>query len=60
MVITIQDIGWLRLAARKIGTDAIPSAIAAKLISAQLIKADSDQRSMRITKRGELALVRLG
>jgi len=60
MIITIQDIGWLRLAARKIGTDAIPTAVAAKLISARLIEADSKQRCMHITKRGELALLRLG
>ena len=60
MIITIQDIGWLRLAARKMGTDAIPTAVAAKLISARLIEADSNQRCMRITKRGELALLRLG
>ena len=60
MVITIQDIGWLRQAARSIGTDAIPTDIAAKLKSAQLIEPDSKQRCMKITKRGQLALARLG
>ena len=60
MVITIQDIGWLRLAARATGTDAMPTAIAAKLKSARLIEADSKHRCMRITKRGQLALTRLG
>jgi|SwirhisoilCB3_FD_contig_31_15050784_length_457_multi_4_in_0_out_0_1 hypothetical protein len=60
MVITIQDIGWLRLAAREIGTDAIPSMIATKLKNAQLIQPDKHQRCMKITKRGQLALARLG
>lgn len=60
MVITIQDIGWLRLAARAVGTDAIPSMIATKLKNAQLIEADKNQGFMRITKRGQLALTRLG
>jgi hypothetical protein len=60
MVITVQDIGWLRLAARKSGTEAIPSETAAKLLGAQLIEADESRHCMRITKRGELALLRLG
>ena len=60
MLITLQDICWLRLAARKTGTVSIPSAAAARLVGAQLIRADSNQGCMRITKRGELALVRLG
>src|SRR5690349_16106816 len=51
MVVTLQDIVWLRLAARKIGTDSIPRADAAKLISAGLIEAHSENRCMRITKR---------
>jgi hypothetical protein len=59
MVVTLQDIVWLRLAARKLGTDAIPSADAAKLINAGFIERNSDDRCVRITKRGELALVRL-
>ena len=59
MVMTLQDIVWLRLAARKDGTDAIPRADATKLVSAGLIEAHSKERWMRITKRGELALVRL-
>ena len=33
MVIRVEDIRWLRLAARKCGSDAIPSATAAKLIT---------------------------
>ena len=60
MVITLQDIGWLRLVARKTGTEAIPTEIAAKLIGAGLIQAHPGARCVRITKRGELALVRLG
>jgi hypothetical protein len=60
MVMTLQDIVWLRLAARKIGTDAIPRVDVARLVSAGLIEPDSNHSAMRITKRGELALVRLG
>lgn len=60
MVITLQDIGWLRLAAHKAGTQSIPSAAATKLVNAQLIRLDAIRGCMKITKRGELALVRLG
>jgi hypothetical protein len=60
MVITLQDIGWLRLAAHKAGTQSIPSAAAAKLIDAKLIRVDATRACMRITRRGELALLRLG
>ena len=60
MVITVQDIGWLRRAAHKLGTEAIPSITAAKLIGAQLIKPHGSKGCMKITKRGELALARLG
>jgi len=60
MVMTLQDIVWLRLAARKVGTDAIPHREATKLVSAGLIEPDANRCGMRITKRGELALVRLG
>jgi hypothetical protein len=59
MIVTLQDIVWLRLAARKLGTDVIPRSDAAKLLGAGLIQADSHDNCMRITKRGELALVRL-
>ena len=60
MVITVQDIGWLRLASHKAGTQSIPSAAATKLVTAQLIVLDANRGCMRITKRGELALLRLG
>lgn len=60
MVITMQDICWLRLAARKTGTDSIPTEAAAKLVRAQLIKAEANGACMKITTRGELALRRLG
>jgi len=60
MVITIQDIGWLRLAARNTGTDAIPALIATKLFRAGLIASDGSRACMKITKRGQLALLRLG
>lgn len=60
MVIRVEDIRWLRLAARKCGSDAIPSATAAKLIDAQLIRPERLKRCLKITKRGEIALVRLG
>jgi hypothetical protein len=60
MLITLQDICWLRLAAQKAGTMSIPGAAAAKLVAARLIEADSRHGCMKITKRGQLALVRLG
>jgi hypothetical protein len=60
MVITLQDVCWLRQAALKRGTQAIPADIANKLVNAQLIRLDSGAECMRITKRGELALARLG
>ena len=60
MVITLQDVCWLRQAALKRGTQAIPTDIANKLIKSQLIRLDSGHDCMRITKRGEIALARLG
>lgn len=59
MTITLQDVCWLREAALKRGTQAIPAAIASKLIGAQLIARDGLD-VMRITKRGQIALTRLG
>jgi hypothetical protein len=60
MVISVDDIGWLRLAVRTIASDAIPSRIAARLLRARLIEVDLRKRALKITKRGELALLRLG
>jgi hypothetical protein len=60
MVISVEDIGWLRRAAQKIGCDAIPNAIAVRLLRARLIEVDLRTRALTITKRGQLALVRLG
>ena len=60
MTITLQDVCWLRQAALKRGTQAIPTDIAKKLVNAQLIRMDEGHSCMRITKRGEIALARLG
>jgi hypothetical protein len=60
ITITLEDICWLREAALKRGTTAIPAAIAKKLVAAQLIALDPRGDCMRTTKRGELALNRLG
>jgi hypothetical protein len=60
ITITLEDVCWLREAALKRGTTAIPALIANKLVAAQLIAPDPLHRCMRITKRGELALTRLG
>ena len=61
MVITLQDICWLRQASRKRGAQSIPAAVITRLVDAHLIEADSRQAcTMRTTKRGELALARLG
>lgn len=59
MVITLEDVCWLRRAALKRGAQSVPTAIASKLIKSQLIREDSNA-CMRITKRGEIALARLG
>lgn len=59
MVISLEDICWLRQASRKRGVDLVPAPIAARLVGAHLIQADSKQ-CMRLTKRGEIALARLG
>lgn len=60
MVISIEDIGWLRRAAHSTASDAIPGTVAARLLRARLIEVDLRKRLLRITKRGELALLRLG
>ncbi len=60
MTITLQDVCWLREAALKRGAPAIPAAIASKLLGAQLIMKDPTLDIMRITKRGQIALTRLG
>ena len=60
MTITLQDVCWLREAALKRGAPAIPDAIARRLVSAQLIVKDAAHDCMRITRRGQIALTRLG
>ena len=60
MVITLQDVCWLRQAAMKRGAREVPTVIANKLVNARLIQPDPGQECMRITKRGEIALARLG
>lgn len=59
MTVTLQDVCWLREAALKRGTQAIPAAIARKLIASHLITRDALD-VMRITARGQIALTRLG
>jgi hypothetical protein len=60
MVICLEDIGWLRRAVQSVATDAMPSVIATRLLRARLIELDVRKGALRITKRGELALLRLG
>ena len=58
--IAFEDILWLRKAATKAGADAIPVAIAEKLMSAGLIELGSKPPTLKITEKGRIALSKLG
>jgi hypothetical protein len=60
VIISLQDICWLRMAASKAGTQSIPHAESTRLVNAKLIQTDTKGVCMRITARGALALRRLG
>lgn len=58
--LTIADIPWLRLAARKGGVVDVPHGVAAKLLKGGFVRVDASARDcLTITPRGELALTRL-
>ena len=58
--LTIADIPWLRLASNKTGALEVPSSISAKLIAGGFVELDSARDCLTITRRGEIALTRLG
>jgi hypothetical protein len=58
--IEFEDILWLRKAATKSGADGVPDAIADKLLSAGLLERENNQRALRITEKGRIALSKLG
>jgi len=60
MTVTLSDISFLRQADRKKGTDAIPAAIAHRLIGARLIEREPNSSLMRTTVKGRIALTKLG
>jgi hypothetical protein len=58
--LTILDIPWLRQSASKTGAHAAPSMIASRLLAGGLVTSDTKTDALIITKRGQLALTRLG
>ncbi|HYH42404.1 MAG TPA: hypothetical protein VD867_10495 [Burkholderiales bacterium] len=58
--LTLHDISWLRQASHKAGALSVPTPIAKRLISGGLVERDALRDCLTITKRGELALTRLG
>jgi hypothetical protein len=56
--LTLLDIPWLRLAARRTGALNVPREIADNLVRCGLVDRHTD--CLRITARGQLALTRLG
>jgi hypothetical protein len=58
--LTLHDISWLRQASHKAGALEVPSTVASRLISGGLVERDLQRDCLTITKRGELALNRLG
>ena len=58
--LTIADIPWLRLAARKSGVVDMPNGTAAKLVKGGFVRLHGAAGCLMITARGELALARLG
>ena len=58
--LTLIDIPWLRQSAQKAGALSVPSAVASRLLAGGLVELDSKRACLTITKRGQLALTRLG
>ena len=58
--LTLHDISWLRQASHKAGALAVPTTIAKRLISGGFVERDVQRDCLTITKRGEIALTRLG
>jgi hypothetical protein len=58
--LTLLDIPWLRQSSLKAGASGAPSEIATRLVRGGLVSIDFKTDALIITKRGELALTRLG
>ena len=58
--LSLSDIPWLRQAANKAGAQDVPTTIAHRLLTGGLVELHTDRLTLRITKRGQLALTRLG
>jgi hypothetical protein len=58
--LTLIELPWLRQSAHKAGALAVPSKIASRLLAGGLVELDSKRACLTITKRGQLALARLG
>ena len=58
--LTIIDIPWLRRAAQKSGALLTPQGIAERLLAGGLVQLDINRECLTITKRGQLALTKLG
>jgi hypothetical protein len=58
--IAFEDILWLRRAATKSGAEGVPQEIARKLLRAGLIEREQNQRTLKITGKGRIALAKLG
>ena len=58
--LTIADIPWLRLASRKSGAVDMPPHTAAKLLKGGFVQVEAARDCLTITRRGELALTKLG
>jgi hypothetical protein len=57
--LTLIDIPWLRLAARRSGALDMPQVVAAKLLAGGLVERDITHDCLKITARGQIALDRL-
>ena len=58
--LTIVDIPWLRRASQKSGALLVPQGIASRLLAGGLVELDLSRECLTITKRGQLALTKLG
>ncbi len=58
--LTLLDIPWLRQSSRKDGAVAMPSSIEKRLLAGGFVERDARRDCLTITKRGQIALTRLG
>ena len=58
--LTIVEIPWLRLASQKCGALRVPHGIATRLLAGGFVELDAVRDCLTITRRGQLALTKLG